>query len=547
MHTTLLRKSRFCLAVLAAAALGAGPLLADQDMNKALIELLVKKGILSQADVDNLQKEVAAQQAQQATQAPAPQQVQPAPEAAPSAAPATSGPAPVVTTQGGGPAYGGAASAGVPVSSTPGASSALSFPIGIATFTPFGFLDMTGVYRNEATGSAIGTSFNSIPYSNGTTGQLSEAKFSAQNSRLGLRVDSTVGNTKVLGYVETDFLGNAPTNLGVSSNSDTLRMRNYFADLRNGDWEVLAGQDWTMLTPNRRGISPIPGDIFYSNDMDTNYQAGLTWARQPQVRVIYHPTSDLAIGLSAENPDQYVGGAVVLPSAFSATEVDQGTATSQPNVAPDIIGKIAYDTKAVGDLAWHFELAGLLRSYKINTYTPTVNSSSSAEGEGVSAAVSLELIKGLTFIGTGFYSYGGGRYINGLGPDFVVTPPNASGAYGIGLVRADSGILGLEYAVVPNDTISVYWSEAAFGNRYDKVGSSYVGYGYPGSANSNNKFIEEVTLDDTYTFWKNPAYGALQLIGQISRVQRDPWYVAAGQPSSAGATMVFLDLRYVLP
>jgi hypothetical protein len=545
MHTTLLRKTRLCLAVMAAALIGVGPALGDQDMNQALIELLVKKGILSQADVDSLQKEVASQQAAQAQQAQVAQQAQPGAQPGSGAAP--SGPGPVVA-QGGGPAFSGAASGGVPVTSAPGATSPLSFRIGVADFTPFGFLDMTGVYRNEATGSAIGTGFNSFPYANSSNGQLSESKFSAQNSRLGLRIDSTVAGTKVLGYVETDFLGNAPTNLGVSSNSDTLRMRNYFVDLRRGDWEFFAGQDWSLLTPNRRGLSPIPGDIFYTNDMDTNYQAGLTWARQPQVRIVYHPTHELTMGLSVENPDQYVGSAVVLPSGFTASEVDQGTATSQPNFFPDVIGKVAYDTKAVDDLAWHFELGGLVRSFKVNTYTSAINTDATAEGTGLSAGVSLELVKGLTFVGTGFYSYGGGRYINGLGPDFIIKAPDSSGAYGIGLVRATSEILGLEYALAPFDTLSAYWSQADFGKRYNQLSNgTYVGYGFPGSANSNNKTIQEATLANTYTFWKNPSYGALQLIGQISHVERQPWYVAAGQPSNANANMVFLDLRYVLP
>ena len=169
-----------------------------------------------------------------------------------------------------------------------------------------------------------------------------------------------------------------------------------------------------MLTPNRRGISGLPADIFYTNDMDTNYQAGLTWARQAQVRLLFHPTDEFTMGLSVENPDQYVGGAVVLPSAFSATEVDQGTATTQPNFFPDVIGKVAFDTKAVNDLPWHFELAGLVRSFKVNTYTSAINTSATAEGTGLSGDVDLELVKGLSFIATGFYSYGGGRYINGL-------------------------------------------------------------------------------------------------------------------------------------
>ena len=449
---------------------------------------------------------------------------------------------------GGGPAYGGAAAAGVPVASGPGATSPLSFKIGIADFTPFGFMDFTGVYRNESTGSAIGTTFNSIPYTNGSTGQLSETKFSAQNSRLGLRVDSTVSDTKVLGYVETDFLGNAPTNLGVTSNSDTLRMRVYFVDLKKGPWEFLAGQDWSLLTPNRRGISPMPSDIFYSNDMDTNYQLGLTWARQTQLRATFHATDEFTMALSLENPDQYVGSAVVLPSAFTATQVDQGTATTQPNMFPDVIGKLAYDTKAVNDLPWHFELSGLVSSYKINTYTSSLNTSATAEGTGVQGAVNLELVKGLSFIGTGFYSYGGGRYLFGSGPDFIVKAPDSTGAYGIGLVKATSAILGFEYAAVPADTVSAYWSTANFGKRYNQLANgSYVGYGYPGSANSNNKSIDEFTLANTYTFWKNPAYGALQLIAQVSHIERQPWFVAAGAPSNANANMVWLDLRYVLP
>jgi hypothetical protein len=525
------KTSRACLTALIAATFTVGSALAQQD-NQALLDLLVKKGVLTRQDVANLQAELAAQPA-------------PAPVAVTASSPA---PNSVVATPAGGgaPGYSGAASAGVAVGGS--ASSPLSFRIGIADFTPFGFMDFTGVYRNENTGSAIGSSFGSVPFSNGSTGQLSETKFSAQNSRVGLRVDSTVGDTKVLGYLETDFLGNAASNLYVTSNADTLRMRNYFVDLKNGPWEFLAGQDWSLLTPNRVGISPLPSDIFYSNDMDTNYQAGLTWARQPQVRLTYHATDQVTLALSVENPDQYVGTAVVLPAAFTAAEVDTTAASTQPNIFPDVIAKAAFDTKAVTGLPWHFELAGLLSSYKINTYTSAINTDSTAEGGGVSAAVDLELVKGLNFIGTGFYSYGGGRYLQGLAPDFIIKAPDSTGAYGIGLVKSDSAILGLEYKAIPEDTVSAYWSTIGIGQRYNSLSNgSFVGYGYKGSANTNNKTIDEFTLANTYTFWKNPAYGALQLIGQVSYVDREPWYVAAGQPSKAGMTMVFLDLRYVLP
>ncbi len=80
----------------------------------------------------------------------------------------------------------------------------------------------------------------------------------------------------VIGYLETDFLGNAAGNLVQTSNSDTLRLRLFWVDLRKSKWEVLGGQSWSLLTPNRKGISPLPGDIFYTQDTDTNYQAGLS-------------------------------------------------------------------------------------------------------------------------------------------------------------------------------------------------------------------------------------------------------------------------------
>jgi hypothetical protein len=529
------KTSRLCLAAFAAAVFTAGSAHAQQDPNKALIDLLVKKGVLTQQDVTDLKAELATEQ-----------QAAPAPAAASTTTTTTTNSVTVAPAVGGAPLYSGASGAGVPV--TGSGTSPLAFRIGVADFTPFGFMDFTGVYRNENTGSAIGSSFGSVPFANGSTGQLSETKFSAQNSRVGLRIDSTVGDTKVLGYLETDFLGNAAANLYVTSNADTLRMRNYFVDLKNGPWELLAGQDWSLLTPNRVGLSPLPSDIFYSNDMDTNYQAGLTWARQPQLRLTFHATNEFAVALSVENPDQYVGSAVVLPAAFSAAEVDTTAASTQPNIFPDIIAKAAFDTKDINGLPWHFEVGGLLSSYKVNTYSSAINTDSTEEGGGVTGGIDLELVKGLSLIGTGFYSYGGGRYLQGLAPDFIIKAPNSAGAYEIGLVKSSSEILGLEYKATSSDTLSAYWSEIQIGKRYNQLSTgAYVGYGYPGSSNSDNKSIEELTLANTYTFWKNPAYGALQLIGQVSYVNREPWYVAAGQPSNANMTMVFLDLRYVLP
>ena len=166
--------------------------------------------------------------------------------------------------------------ASAPDTSTP-APSPLQFQLGEATFTPVGFMDFTSVFRSAASGSGIGTSFGSIPYNSTATARLSEERLSPQNSRIGMRVDANVKGAHVIGYWESDFLGTVPTNgtnASVSSNSYLLRLRLFWVDLRKGQFEMLGGQSWSLITPGRKGISPLPADIFYSQDIDVNYNVG---------------------------------------------------------------------------------------------------------------------------------------------------------------------------------------------------------------------------------------------------------------------------------
>ena len=190
-------------------------------------------------------------------------------------------------------------------------------------------------------GSSIGTNFGGTPYNKVSTGlgKLSELRFSGQNSRIGARIDALVHGMKVLAYGESDFLGTQATNSGVSTHSDSFRMRLYRVDLNNGKWELLGAQSWSMLTPGRKGISPLPSDIFYSQDMDTNYQVGIPWTRAPQFRAVYHASDVVAVGFALETADQYGGGssgggAIVLPSLlatpYTNTQIDLGAGTYTP-------------------------------------------------------------------------------------------------------------------------------------------------------------------------------------------------------------------------
>jgi hypothetical protein len=443
--------------------------------------------------------------------------------------------------------------------------SPLQFHIGSATLTPVGFMDFTGVFHNHVAGGNIGTSFGSIPYATSTSGilpyqtNLSEFRLSIQNSRIGFRTDADVKGAHVIGYMEADFLGTpSSTNVAVTSNSQLLRARLYWVDLRKGGWEILGGQTWSLITPGRVGISPLPADVFYTQDMDVNYQAGLFWGRIPELRFVYHlPSEKAAFAVAIDSPDQYAGGSsggssIVLPTGLAtpyAGELDFGASSggiATPNLAPDIIAKLAVDpTKRV-----HFEIGGVERSFKV--YYPGVAATKTAaaipaatfsnEGGGGFLNLHLEIFKGFRLMTNNFWSDGGGRYIFGQAPDLVA---NADGS--INPLHSSSTVTGFEYTN-KNTLIFAYYG-GIYVSRDTVIDTTgkLVGYGYTGSSSSQNRSIQEATFGFNQAIWKHPKYGALNLIGQYSYLTRNPWYVATGQPANATLNEVFIDLRYTLP
>ena len=157
----------------------------------------------------------------------------------------------------------------------------------------------------------------------------------------------------------------------MNSNSDTQRLRLGWVSLRKNKLEIVAGQSWSMLTPNRKGLSPLPSDIFLTQGLDTNYHVGLTWSRNPQFRPIYHASKTVTLGWSIEASEQYAGGsggsgAITLPSGLAASygsQLNTGSSTfNVPNPHQDSVVKIAFDPK-IGKRAVHFEVAGLLSRF----------------------------------------------------------------------------------------------------------------------------------------------------------------------------------------
>jgi hypothetical protein len=443
-----------------------------------------------------------------------------------------------------------------PAQDTERKESPLSFRIGGAEFTPGGFMDFTSIFRSTNTGNPGGTNFFAIPFSNTVAGHLTENRFTAQNSRISLKASEKFGKNDVTGYYEMDFLGNDAANVFVTSNSHTFRQRLYFVDLKRDKFEVAAGQMWSWLTPNRVALSPYTSDIFYSLNMDFNYQVGLTWARQPGIHFAYHPNDNWVLGVALENPEQFGGqGEVIFPTAFNAQlagQIDQANISSTPNLHPDIIPKIAYDT-TVGGKHFHVEAAGLLSGIKITNLVNGGFVKHTKEAVGGEAAVNLEVVKNFRIVSNAFYSDGGGRYIFGMGPDTVVLPNAAGTDVALSLVHSASGIGGFEWQARPKTLFYGYYGGAYFQRNFalDTTPGAplgkFVGFGEPNSANNNNRGIQEASLGWVQTFWRNPQYGALQLITQGSYLTRAPWFVPAGAPKNAHLAMGWVDLRYILP
>jgi len=253
------------------------------------------------------------------------------------------------------------------IAASPGGSP-FAFRVGNVNFQVGGFIDFETIIRSSNTGSTTATNFGAIPFSNTVSGHQRDLRLTAQNTQLSLKATSSFWGNDVTGYTEMDFNGNDAGNVFVNTNSHTARLRLAYMDVMRGPFELQAGQLYSWVTPNRVGLSADPHDVFTTYNFDQSYIVGLNWTRQAAIRAAWHPNQNLALGVSLENPDQYVGsGEVVFPFAFNAQLAGQFDAANQnttPNFAPDLIPKIAYDGNPLG-MHLHAEAVGLFSSYRI--------------------------------------------------------------------------------------------------------------------------------------------------------------------------------------
>ena len=100
----------------------------------------------------------------------------------------------------------------------------------------------------------------------------------------------------------------------------------------------------------------------------------------------------------------------------------------------------------------------------------------------------------------GLYTDGGGRYLIGLGPGTVIRPDGTPS-----LVHSGDVLFGVEYQPFPKTQLGAYYGAVYFQRNFFADtsaggGGKIIGFGGPGSANTNNKSIQEPTFDFNQTF-----------------------------------------------
>jgi hypothetical protein len=288
---------------------------------------------------------------------------------------------------GGGSAAGASASGGNPVATAAGQGDEDKGPLTIrfkgVNITPGGFVAAETVNRQHAMVDDINTQLNSIPYSGVSAGKLPEMSLTARQSRLSLLVDSKVGDTKLTGYYEADWLGTGVTSNPRQSNSYVFRQRQLFsrADFANG-WAVSGGQMWSLATEDR--TATVNRTEWIPAVIDPQYVVGFTWQRDYGLRVSKTFDDKVTFALAAENPETTIGGRGF--STYTNTPVT-GTATTYQNsfvFAPGAAGGLENSIDSTGyafnktpdfilklalDPGWgHYELFGIVSTYQNRVY-----------------------------------------------------------------------------------------------------------------------------------------------------------------------------------
>jgi hypothetical protein len=431
------------------------------------------------------------------------------------------------------------------------------------TLTPGVFFDGTGIYRTHNENADAISTFGAIPFSGTANSHLSEFRGTGRDTRLSLLAEGKLDGWKVSGYAEYDFEGAAPTANEVEANSFQPRARQLWAQAEASDGiTVSAGQTWSLITTNRKGIAL--RQEWIPNTIDLQYVVGYNWARQWSVRATEKLSDYLWAAFSVENPETVLSVTnppanvfgfanspnAQTPSSAFTTSITPGATGISTDLAPDLIAKVAFEP-GFG----HYEIKALGRFFR-NRFSGS-NNYKVGGGIGVAAILPLEAReKKFDFIVEGLIGTGIGRYASGAGAD-VTLRPNAT----LVPLRSLQTMGGIE--AHPGQFDVYVYGGVEYYPRANYVNATGLGVGYGSPLANNSGCSIEVTTAATpceaqnrslwqlqpgywYNFYKGPA-GRLAVGMSYSYTQRATWVGLNGLQPRAIENMVMSTFRYYLP
>lgn len=426
-----------------------------------------------------------------------------------------------------------------------------SFMLGSVKLTLGGFIDLTGYYRSRNENRGTGTGYNTIPfYGPNPQGNTGEFGLSAQQTRLSAKLEAPIGSdSRITAYTEMDFNNGSGGANSVQSNSYTPRLRQAFGEYEDDAWQAyfLAGQAWTLATPFKKGLDPL--QTWQPPVIDHNYMVGYTYLRVPMVRAV-KGFGNFWAGVEVNTPQTIFGGTSFVPAGESVFTSYPGATGLNPqvnysvNVAPDIVGKVALDTKY-----GHVDLFGVARWFRDQVSFGTTSVNYDAFGAGIGASAFIPVGKWVDLMGNMMYGSGIGRYGAAGLPDVTFTPNG-----GVTTLPQGMGTAGAIVHAIPN-VLDIY---GFYG--WNWVGASYFpggGYGNPtfnntgcfnpnaGGANcaGNTQTLSEITVGLNWNMLRG-RYGTLRSGLQYGNIIRTAYYGQGGTPSAAENLFMF-NFRYI--
>ena len=423
------------------------------------------------------------------------------------------------------------------------------------------------MWRSRNLSSDIGSPYQNIPFDNTTNAQTTEFRATGRHSRLGLLAETKSEDDSLSAFWESDFLAAGTTSKSDENDGYAVRLRSFWGMLTTPDkLSFVAGQMWTMLTTNRKGM--MPRSEMVPLTIDAQYAVGYNWARQAAFRVIKTgrvvsagaSLEGAQTTFSARNP---LGNVVVGQPGGSQLNQLQNYST---DLAPDLVGKIAFDPAGRG----HYEIKAVARLLRDRVVDPAGvtggDRSLSSFGGGVGfAAIYPFVADNRTVLDLGLSGLGGkgiARYGTSQFADATLASDGS-------LQGIKSGHLLFMAEAHPTRKLDVYSYEGVEYNdrtAFRDAGGRGVGYGSPlnvntgcevevpptgpygpasGPCNADNRSMWQANLGFWYRLRRSAA-GTIQWGMQYSRTVRETWSGVGGEPRGT-EHMLFTSFRYLLP